>query len=127
MEDNSSGEDITDRITLRSHISNIDDFRCNKAGSSTSHKQIFLLIRIGRQSKIADSKIPSIFLAEHDVFRLQVAVDDAVAGEMGKSSQDILQYCSGLLGIELAATLDESMCTFKRSLSCDPSRYSKMT
>jgi hypothetical protein len=54
-------------------------------------------------------------------------VDDAVAGEMSKSSQDILQYCSRLLGIELTATLDESMSTFKRSLSCDPSRYSKIT
>mgnify|MGYP006946572850 CR=1 FL=1 len=54
-------------------------------------------------------------------------MDDAIASEMGKSSQNVLQDCSRLLGIELTATLDEFICTFRRSLSCDPSRYSRMT
>lgn len=49
-----SRKDITDRVALRRHIFNVNNFRCYKPRRPTSHEEVFFLVCIGRQSEITD-------------------------------------------------------------------------
>lgn len=54
MENDPSGEHITDRFTLSGHILNVDDLGGHKTWSPTPYEQILALVSIGSQSEIAD-------------------------------------------------------------------------
>jgi hypothetical protein len=78
MENDTCWEDIANRLAFGAHVSNIDDFWCNKARSTTPDKQIFLLVCISGQAKVTDSSIPTLFLFEHNILGLKVSVDDSI-------------------------------------------------
>ena len=82
---------------------------------------------MGGQPEVADGEVTAILLSEDDVFGLQVSMDYPVLVEVVDSSQDVLDDLSGLAAINFLFALSVERSTFRISLSCFPSRYSKMT
>jgi len=82
---------------------------------------------MGSQSKVANSKIVSIFFAEDDVFRFEVPMNDVMPGQVSKSLQDILDNYSSTILIYIFIVLNHRKNTLMTSLSCLPSKYSRMT
>lgn len=77
MEDESSREDIANRITFRRHVSDINNLGRHKARSSTAYEQIFLFFRIGRKPEITNYKVIDSLLSKHDVLGLQITMDNS--------------------------------------------------
>ena len=92
MENNPCREDIANRLTFGRHIFDINDFRCNKARSTTSNKKVFLFVSMSSKAKIADCQIIRFISPKDDVFRFQIAMNYPVVVEMSQSLENILDY-----------------------------------
>ena len=106
MEDDTSREDIADGITLGAHVSDVDDFWGHKARGPASDEQVFFLVSVSGKAKVAYGSFPALVLLEHDVFWLEVAMDDAVPRQMGQSFQNVPDYLSSIVVLNLDATLN---------------------
>ena len=79
MENNSSREDIADGLTFSTHVSDVNDLWSNESRSAASNKEILFFISIGSQSKVADSRLPTILLFKHNVFGFEISMDNSIA------------------------------------------------
>lgn len=86
MKNKSCREDITDGITFRGHISNINDFRCHKTRRSTTHEQIFFFFCESSKPKITNNKIIGSLFSKHNIFWFQIAMNNSFLGQCLKST-----------------------------------------
>ncbi len=90
MENQTCRKNIANRLAFSGHVSDINDFRGYKTWSATPDKQVLFLIGKSSQSKIAYNQIIRSLFSKHNVFRLQISVDNSF---FGKCSQCI-EYIS---------------------------------
>lgn len=82
MENNADREDVTDSLTFERHVFDVDDFRGNKARSSTPDKKILFFISVSGKSKVTDCNFQRIFFSEHDILGFEVSVNYPFRGQM---------------------------------------------
>jgi hypothetical protein len=82
MEDDSDRKYITDSLTLKRHVPDVDNFWSHKAGSATPDKKILFLISVCSKPKVTNSNFQRIPSSKHDIFRLKVSMNDPLCRQM---------------------------------------------
>lgn len=106
MEDDACREDIADWITLGRHILDVDDLRSDKAWRAASNEEVFLLFSVGGKAEVANGEVLGVYLSKHDVFRLEVAMDDPVLREMAQTLKDVADDLPCLLSFDFLSALE---------------------
>lgn len=127
MEDDACREDIAYGLTFRTHVSDVDYFGSDKARSAAADKEILFLVCVGGQAEIANSDFPTFVPFEHDVFRLEVPVDDAAAVEVHQPVEQTLNYLLYVFSLQSNSALPNNSFTLMSSLSCIPYKYYRIT
>ena len=89
VEDDASREDIANRVALGRHVLDVDDLGRDEAGRAASHEEVLLLFGVGGEAEVADGQVLGVYLPEHDVLGLEVAVDDPSLREVAQTLKNI--------------------------------------
>jgi hypothetical protein len=82
MENDSSRKNITDSLTLKRHVPDVDNFGSHKTRSATPDKKILFLISICSKPKVTNRNFQRIPSSKHDIFRFKVSMNDAFCRQM---------------------------------------------
>lgn len=111
MEDEPKAKNIADRIQLLFLVL-AEGFRRHKPGSSAACVQIAARVDVRRESKVNDNHVAIRLLRpKHDVFWLDVTVEDLLGMEMLQAVQERLHDDLDLAGAKRELTLNGSRLT----------------